>query len=178
MFGKLGLGNKDQHFTLHDMLEPGLPEKPLQAPQDLKNFDIVMGKLKRTKADASTLCFHMGSTEARLEWNVGASTCVRPSHDIFCNLVKRPLKGAELLRLQGSWARDYPHPEAVEELDNAMAKDLAGNAFPTTVLQANLLSSMISFQSWKEAGMELALSPSPYPPKKQKHIADNDKDKS
>lgn len=150
VFGKLGLGNKSQQLTLDDVIEPGIPARPLQAPQDLKNWDLICAKLKQSKISPTSLCMHMGASETRLEYNVGASTCVRPSHEIFCNLIGRPFIGCELLRLQGSFAADYSNPKAVEDLGEQLAKDLAGNAFPTTVLQANVIASMVSHAAWRQ----------------------------
>ena len=155
LFGKLGLGPKEHHFTLEDFLEPDLDSKPLQAPQDVRNWKAILkqckSKLQLGKDDTDTpICMHMGSSENRLEFMMGASTCVRPSHDIFCGLVERPFVGIELLRLQGSFESDYPYPEELQALPYTLARDLAGNAFPTTVLQANVIASLVSHHAWRE----------------------------
>ena len=95
---------------------------------------------------------------------VGASTCVRPSHEIFCGLAGRPFVGTELLRLQGSFGSDYPHPEEIERLPEGLAKDMAGNAFPTTVLQANFISSLVCHNAWQDVAARVDCA-SPAKPK-------------
>eukprot|EP00435_Cladocopium_sp_Y103_P071892 s64_g38.t1 len=146
------MGPKSQQFTLEDILENDVEPQPLQAPQDVRNWGIIEKRVKKAKQDASQLCMHMGSSEARLEYMIGGSTCVRPSHDIYCAVVGRPLIGCELLRLQGSFPNDYACPHELADLPEALARDLAGNAFPTTVLQADLIACMISHQdAWHQA---------------------------
>ena len=152
IFGKFGMGPKSQQFTLEDTLEKGVEPQPLHAPQDIRNWGLIEKRVKKAKQDPSRLCMHMGSSESRLEYMVGASTCVRPSHDIYCNVVGRPLIGCELLRLQGSFPDDYSCPDALADLPEGLKRDLAGNAFPTTVLQANLIATMIAHQdAWHQA---------------------------
>ncbi|CAL1150276.1 unnamed protein product [Cladocopium goreaui] len=103
----------------------------------------------------------MGSSEKRIEYMVGASTCIRPSHEIWCSQVQRPLVGIESLRLQGSFPEDYPYPEEVRGLPENLSRDLAGNAFPTTVLQANVIASMISHAAWGEMASRADFSSPP-----------------
>ena len=109
-------------------------------------------KLKRHKTDASLVCLHMGSSAARLEYAVGVSTCVRPSPEIYCHKAGRPFVGCELLRLQGVFAGDFSKPKEVSELSEGLARDMAGNAFTTCVLQASLLASMVSNSVWRCMG--------------------------
>lgn len=163
VFGKLGMGPASQQFTLEDILLPDLEKRPLQAAQDVRNWQLIKSKVKRAKQNGP-LCMHMGSSEARLEYMVGASTCVRPSHEIFCGLAGRPFVGTELLRLQGSFGSDYPHPEEIERLPEGLAKDMAGNAFPTTVLQANFISSLVCHNAWQDVAARVDCA-SPAKPK-------------
>eukprot|EP00438_Fugacium_kawagutii_P002851 Skav214137 [mRNA] locus=scaffold1185:768268:769287:- [translate_table: standard] len=170
VFARLGCGPTEQQFSLEDILESGHDVKPLQAPQDLKNWKLVLARVKRTKgADPNaTICLCMGSSEARLEYMINASTRVRPPHDVRCNLVERPLVGCELLRLQGSFPDDYPHPEAVQNLSQPLARDLAGNAFPTTVLQADFIASLIAHEAWdRVASRQNFASPKQVPRQKR-----------
>ena len=162
IFGKLGLGPKDQHFSLDDFLEPGLDPSPLHGPEDVRNWDLIQAKLKKNKVSQDAcVCLHMGSSEKRIEYMVGASTCIRPSHEIWCSQVQRPLVGIESLRLQGSFPEDYPYPEEVRGLPENLSRDLAGNAFPTTVLQANVIASMISHAAWGEMASRADFSSPP-----------------
>ena len=92
---------------------------------------------------------------------INASTCIRPSHEIWCSQVQRPLVGIESLRLQGSFPEDYPYPEEVRGLPENLCRDLAGNAFPTTVLQANVIASMISHAAWDDMASRAEFSSPP-----------------
>ena len=49
VFGKLGLGPKEQHFSLGDFLEPGLDPRPLHGPQDIRNWDLIQARLKKIR---------------------------------------------------------------------------------------------------------------------------------
>lgn len=133
-----------QSFTLNDLMQKGLEPQPLHSPQDVRNWKTVVGKAKLSGQKPEELCMHMGSSSNRLEWAHLSSTCIRPSHDIFCGAENRPLTPIELLRLQGVFASDFECPDAVTQLPDALARDFAGNAFPTTVLQANLICSMVA----------------------------------
>lgn len=149
-FARLGMGPKEQQFDLTDLLEDGLDAEPLQAPQDIQNWKAAKANVKRTKgkAQAQPMCLHMGSSSDRLEYALGASTCVRPTHGIYCEVVQRPLVPLELLRLQGVFPSDFPFPDAIEAVSEKLLKDMAGNAFTTTVLQAAMLASLVSHDAW------------------------------
>ena len=87
---------------------------------------------------------------------MGATTCIRPSHMIYSHKLQRCLTAAELLGQQGIWASDFLHPDAVQELhtQSTFAREMAGMAFTTTVLQANLLTSIIHCEGWKIVAAE------------------------
>ena len=144
VFCRMGAGPTEQSFTLNDLMQKGLEPQPLHSPQDARNWKTVVGKAKLSGQKPEELCMHMGSSSNRLEWAHLSSTCIRPSHDIFCGAENRPLTPIELLRLQGVFASDFECPDAVTQLPDALARDFAGNAFPTTVLQANLICSMVA----------------------------------
>eukprot|EP00438_Fugacium_kawagutii_P021717 Skav221914 [mRNA] locus=scaffold3084:91404:93296:+ [translate_table: standard] len=145
LFSTLGMASKEQSFSLDEMLEKGLDPQPLQATQDIKNWKVIMSKAEKAGKDPGSVCMHLGSSEGRLEWATQCSTCIRPSHDIYCGRVERTLVPCELLRLQGVWDLDFERPEALSDLPTLLARDMAGNAFPTTVLQANLISSLVAY---------------------------------
>ena len=97
-----------------------------------------------------------GSKDRKPEFNIGATTCIRPSHSIYSHKLQRYLTAAELLGQQGIWASDFLHPDAVKELhtQSTFAREMAGMAFTTTVLQANLLTSIIHCEGWKIVAAE------------------------
>ena len=97
-----------------------------------------------------------GSKDRKPEFNIGATTCIRPSHSIYSHKLQRYLTAAELLGQQGIWASDFLHPDAVQELhtQSTFAREMAGMAFTTTVLQANLLTSIIHCEGWKIVAAE------------------------
>lgn len=150
LLNRLGTGPSQQQFSLKDMLRTDLPAQPLQAPQDITNWKLVQARVKRaSNQDPTCICMHLGSSEKRLEFMKDASTCIRPSHDIYCSMVDRPLHPQEMLKLQGSFECDFPCPDELRSLPDTLARDLAGNAFPTPCLQAALISSMVCHQTWK-----------------------------
>ena len=153
LFVQMGMVANEQRFTLQDVLEEGLEQQPLQSQQDIKNWKKVLAKAKQLNQEEENICMHMGSSDARREWANKATTCIRPTHDIFYGGAGRPLVASELLRLQGVFQSDFECPDALKELPETLAKDMAGNAFPTTVLQANLISSIIAHrQVWENLG--------------------------
>lgn len=167
LLNRLGTGPSEQQFSLKDMLRTDLPAQPMQAPQDITNWKLVQARAKRANnQDPMCICMHLGSSEKRLEWMKDASTCIRPSHDIYCSMVDRPLHPQEMLKLQGSFECDFPCPDELRNLPDNLARDMAGNAFPTPCLQAALISSMVCHRTWKElATRQDFQSPEPAPNK-------------
>ena len=101
------LGQSPHRFSLTDILEgASLPEAKLR-PLDAKNLSAAQANAKRKGQDVSDICLHMGSSEDRLEFCVGASTCIRPSHDVYYAKLKRTFTGQELLRMQGVFMNDF-----------------------------------------------------------------------
>ena len=142
------LGQSPHRFSLTDILEgASLPEAKLRA-LDAKNLSAARANAKRKGQDVSDICLHMGSSEDRLEFCVGASTCIRPSHDVYYAKLKRTFTGQELLRMQGVFMNDFSVPEAISNIEEQLARDFAGNAFSTTVVMANLIASMVSHSAW------------------------------
>ena len=82
---------------------------------------------------------------------MGMATCLRPSTRVYSLRLRRFLSAMEHLMLQGIFPTDFAHPEVVEMLAQkaTMAKDMAGNAFSTTVLQANLLALLVNSAAWR-----------------------------
>ena len=56
VFGKLGMGPASQQFTLEDILLPDLEKRPLQAPQDVRNWQLIKSKVKRAKQNGPCVC--------------------------------------------------------------------------------------------------------------------------
>lgn len=142
------LGQSPHRFSLNDILEgTSLPESKLR-PLDAKNLKAAQANAKRKGQDVNDICLHLGSSEDRLEFCVGACTCIRPSHDVYYAKLKRNFTGQELLRTQGVFANDFSEPKAISSMEEQLARDFAGNAFSTTVVMACLLSSMVSHSAW------------------------------
>ncbi|CAE7302174.1 unnamed protein product, partial [Symbiodinium microadriaticum] len=91
------------------------------------------------------------SSQREQEHAVGMATCLRPSTRVYSLRLRRFLSAMEHLMLQGIFPTDFAHPEVVEMLAQkaTMAKDMAGNAFSTTVLQANLLALLVNSAAWR-----------------------------
>ena len=87
---------------------------------------------------------------------MGVSTCVRPSHPVFSVKLERFLTVSELFKCQGIWRDDLMNPAALDAVLEVPAKgqDLAGNAFSSTVAQAQLIASLVHAQGWKSISCE------------------------
>ena len=142
------LGQSPHRFSLTDIVEDmSLPATTLR-PLDAQNLAAAKANVKRKGQNASEICLHIGSSEDRVEFCVGSSTCIRPTHDVYYAKLKRVFTGQELLRMQGLFMNDFSVPEAIGSMDQQLARDFAGNAFSTTVVMASLIASMVSHRAW------------------------------
>lgn len=92
--------------------------------------------------------------EESLESSLDVTTCVRPTHAIYAVGLGRYLTGAEYLCAQGIWKVDSENLPLWNEMaaDLKWARNIAGNAFSSTVAQATFLASLIACDAWREVG--------------------------
>ena len=136
------------HFP--NIFLPSLPKE--QLPSKTKpRVQELLSKYKLERADYKNLFVDTCTSSGRSqEHAVGVTTCVRPSDNIWNEKLQRHLTGAEFLMVQGVFAQDFSKPEAVRNLHSrkSLARSMAGLAFSTTVLQANLLAMLVHSGCW------------------------------
>ncbi len=83
----------------------------------------------------------MSSSLSWSECALDVSTCLAPSHQVYSVSLQRHLLPVEHLSLQGVWATDAENIQAFEKMaaNDKLARDLAGNGMPATVVQAAIL---------------------------------------
>ena len=140
----------DVLFPFEDIFDESLPEQPphLQREKDKVQEAQQIGQMQF----GSTNMFTDTSTSAArvAECAPEVVPCIRPTHPIYSQKLKRYVTVRELWTCQGMWAKDFASPEAVEEIWQRpkQAQDLCGNAFASTACQAKLIASLVHSAGW------------------------------
>ena len=153
-------GNRCEEFfadlSSHVHIQEGLwleslPKQSLNAKSEAR-MKPLLEKLKLERSDWADLFIGVGTSSGReQEHACGATTCLRPTQQVYSNRLGRNLTAAEHLRLQGIFANDFARPDVVDALarKQTLAKSFAGKAYSTTVLQANFLCLLTHSDCWK-----------------------------
>ena len=139
------------HVHFKDIFAMGLPAQHLKE-QGAKRIPDLLAALKVERSDYEDLFLDPSTSSARdVEHAVAETTCLRPTSSVYSCKLRRFLTGMEHLLLQGVFPRDFTNPAAVEELGGkrTLAMAFAGNAFTTTVLQANFLALLVHSRCWR-----------------------------
>ena len=77
----------------------------------------LLEKLKLERSDWADLFLGVGTPSGReQEHACGATTCLRPTQQVYSNRLGRSLTAAEHYRLHGIFANDFARPEVVDAL--------------------------------------------------------------
>ena len=126
-----------------------LPEEQLEGRQFEKLQESVEkacvgAKSQNVFVDMST------STSRTSESATNVLTCIRPTHKIYSQKLQRFVTAKEMWTCQGLFPESFANPGPVHKMlsQTTRARDLAGNAFAATVMQARVLASLVHAQGW------------------------------
>lgn len=129
-------------------------QAPPRPPKDGREFELVE-RAKKAFGQAGVYV-DLSTSSARMTAAADVVPCITPgkSKEIYSTRHGRPLLPEELLRLQGLFSSCFPSDVYGQMLaDGALAKDLAGNSFTSTVCQASILGSIAACPKlWKKIG--------------------------
>ena len=136
------------------ILQPDLPQEALTTERqetllrDAVNRAAYQHHGRHVFIDGST------STTRAPEFAVDLLTCVRPTHGIYSEKLRRWVTVNEMCAAQGLWDINFANPEAVQAMlaNTKDAQDLAGNAFSPTTMQARVIASIIHSTGWESVG--------------------------
>ena len=152
--------SSDALLAFESVFDQNLPEEPLEG----RTYELLQAALEKAclESNSDNVFIDTSTSESRVnetgvESSTDVLTCVRPSHKIYSARLKRFVSPKELWNAQGLFKDNFENPKAVEDmLDKAAkARDLAGNAFPSTCMQAKLLASLVHSQGWKSLAQDL-----------------------
>ena len=143
----------DMSSAVHvgNIFQQGLPKGVLSS-KGQKQVEALLDQFRAERSDYKDLFLAPNTSSGRgTEHNVGATTCLRPTSQVWSESLGRYLSGMEHLMCQGIFAQDFAEPSAVERLAQrrTAAMSFAGKGFSTTVLQANVLALLIHSSSWE-----------------------------
>ena len=142
--------SSNQRFSFESVFDASLPKIVLRGNAEEKvrqalELSLLANHSQNIFVDTST------SAARKPEVGMGVLTCVRPSHPVYSVKLGRYITASEFLKCQGIWKEDFGNPSAMDALLDSPAKgqDLAGNAFSSTVAQAQLIASLVHGNGWK-----------------------------
>mmetsp|Transcript_20109 Transcript_20109/g.45100 ORF Transcript_20109/g.45100 Transcript_20109/m.45100 type:complete len:434 (-) Transcript_20109:266-1567(-) len=146
------------HMPLHKMLKKGM-DKTLLLAREKQVIATAMGKLKSTHDDDADVIVDIAKSDQRAPVCIGATSCIVPNSKPYHMASKRVLTPEEVLKEKGG---------------NNLARDLAGNAFTSTVCMAVLVSSLAHcpLQGRKRSSIDAMMSSPATPPKRRRVAAD------
>lgn len=117
----------DVLFPFSSCFDESLPPDKLNSLQQKKlNEAIEMHELEHCSGNA--FCDGGTSSSRKAEAAVGVCTCIRPTHSIFSQKLRRFVRPCEMWTGQGLFKEDFANPEAVERLweNDKNTQDMAG----------------------------------------------------
>jgi hypothetical protein len=92
------------------------------------------------------LVVDIAKSVSRAPWCVQATPCVLPNSRLHWRRQQRVLDAREMAALQGIWPRDFPALESWCKSDkrSLVVRDMAGNAFTSTICTAVCLGVMVA----------------------------------
>lgn len=137
-------------FPLESILDKSLPqEMPPQSETAQKHIETIEKVCQEKNISKGLATFDISTSRTRHpEWAHDLLTCIRPSHKIWLLGERRYAHPQELVRAHGLFASEFENPQALLNIDTELCKDMAGNAFSTTVLMANILASIVNGAPW------------------------------
>ena len=131
----------DVHFPFSLCFDESLPhEIPSERIQAKLEEAIQMDQLDQCSGN---MFVDKGTSSGRkAEAASGVLTCIRPTHGIYSQKLKRFVIPSEMFQAQGMWRDDFANEDAIDKLwaNSRYTQDLAGKADKTKVV--------VTFQSW------------------------------
>ena len=138
-------------MPLHGFLEAAAPAATAaadhrRARQMLNGREKVIFRMVMDKRLTENLVIDLARSVDRVPSCIGASPCVLPNSHLYWVQGERFLTAREHLALQGIWACDFPALDswAQTSLKSNRLRDLAGNAFTSTVRMSVCFAAIIT----------------------------------
>lgn len=140
------------HFPLSSILDDALPAEDLPKGENMaKHVATIQKACEDRGIPLAKVTFDTSTSKSRHpEWAFDVLTCVRPSHKIWAFGAHRHVRGHEMLLAHGLYANEFKNPDAILSMEPALAHDIAGNAFTTSILIAKVLATMVNGQAWEK----------------------------
>lgn len=108
---------------------------------------VVRAALRKLKLSLKAACkkdvvVDVGKTEARAPLGISATSCVVPNSELYRLRTKSTLTPEQVHCVQGIYKEDFPALASYASKNKILTKDLAGNAFSTTVCMAVAISCL------------------------------------
>ena len=127
-------------FPLHI----NFPAAPEEAVQDGRHLEHVDDAMSQAFGAANLFVDCAGSSDRRVV-AYGVLPCLTASHAIYSVQLGRYMQAEDMLNAQGLWASTMSKEVREEILSQpALAHDLAGNSFSSTVSQAVFIACLVS----------------------------------
>ena len=148
--------SSDIIIPVDSILDASLPQQELTTERQQAKLQEALDATSMKRCHDKHL-FIDGSTSMSRpsEHALGVLTCIRPSHGIYSEKLRRWVTVSEMWAAQGLWAINFGNPAAVDSLLSDQVKDahdLVGNAFSGTVVQAKVLASIVHSFGWINIG--------------------------
>eukprot|EP00403_Amphidinium_massartii_P023868 CAMPEP_0178398908 /NCGR_PEP_ID=MMETSP0689_2-20121128/15010_1 /TAXON_ID=160604 /ORGANISM="Amphidinium massartii, Strain CS-259" /LENGTH=451 /DNA_ID=CAMNT_0020019675 /DNA_START=63 /DNA_END=1418 /DNA_ORIENTATION=+ len=161
----------NRHVKLEKLLSKKLGKASL-LPRERRVIEKARSKISKEDFRRGNCIVDIAKSDERAPVCVGATSCIVPNSKPYHVGLQRVLTPEEVLRMQGIYREDFPAliPMLKERGGPNLARDLAGNAFTSTVCMAVLIAVLAKVS--KPARRRLARSASsasdaPTTPKKR-----------
>jgi hypothetical protein len=135
----------DQLFRMANAT--GRNPKVLNARQR-RVVNVIWRKVKREDRDKDIVC-DVGKSESRVPHCIGATTCIVPNSQPYRMRTESILTAEQMHCVQGIYKSDFPALAKYAKQKTVLTRDLAGNAFSTTVCMAVVISGLVHLQDSK-----------------------------
>mmetsp|Transcript_14282 Transcript_14282/g.33747 ORF Transcript_14282/g.33747 Transcript_14282/m.33747 type:complete len:454 (+) Transcript_14282:95-1456(+) len=158
-----------RHVKLEKLLAKNLGKASL-LPRERKVIEVAKSKISKADFRRGNCIIDIAKSDHRAPVCIGATSCIVPNSKPYYVGFQRVLTPEEVLKVQGIYSEDFPALSKMlkEKGGPNLARDLAGNAFTSTVCMAVLIATL-SNCTWvdKRARRSPARSASPATPKKR-----------
>ena len=133
----------EKSFSVNEVLYAVNCKRPLHTLNDRQEKVVNVRKLKvKGGCDGRDVFIDIAKSEARVPVCTNATSCIVPNSRPYRLLESRILQPEEVMALQGIWEEDFPALSSFAQKKMTLVRDLAGNAFTTTVCMAVLIAAL------------------------------------
>mmetsp|Transcript_10154 Transcript_10154/g.18227 ORF Transcript_10154/g.18227 Transcript_10154/m.18227 type:complete len:284 (+) Transcript_10154:609-1460(+) len=159
------------HVQLHKLLKKNMKETRL-LDRERSVVKAALGKLH--SQSEKDIIVDIAKSAERAPVCIGATSCIVPNSKPYHLQSKRVLTPEEVLKVQGIYREDFKALTEIlkEKGGGGLARDLAGNAFTSTVCLAVLVSTLAHCPLQASRGKRQSQGTSPGTPQKRRRVAD------